>query len=327
MKKINVVLVGVGHDHAHDAFLYITSSDSFDLLGIVLDENDNGNYLKWKEDYDKYKHYTVDEVLLNNNVDAVVVESGDTTLTKYATIFASKGLPVHMDKPGSQDKESFDKLIDICRENNAPLHLGYMYRYNPSIKKALEICRSGLVGEIYSVEAHMSINLSKEKRVWLNNFEGGMMNYLGCHLVDLVVSLLGKPDEVTPYLSKSSNDVGIDMALAVFKYKDKYSHINTSGIEFDGFSRRHITICAEKMTIDISPTEIIKDGELHSVSIYKAPVVVEGVPIGEVTYGPTHRYKSMFEEFASIVRKEKDNPYTLEHEQLVHDILLKACGK
>ena len=51
MKKINCVIVGVGHDHAHDIYEYITSEESsFNLFGICLLEKDDEYYQKWKTD-------------------------------------------------------------------------------------------------------------------------------------------------------------------------------------------------------------------------------------------------------------------------------------
>lgn len=38
------------------------------------------------------------------------------------------------------------------------------------------------------------------------------------------------------------------------------------------------------------------------------------------------RYTGQLEEFAKIVRGETANPYPYEHELLVHELLLDACG-
>lgn len=328
MKTINVVIAGIGHDHAHDAFECIERNSFYNIIGLVIEKDNNGNYERYKKQYDSYKHYELDEIETINNLDAVIVECDDKYLTRYATKFASLGLPVHMDKPGSQNKEEFDNLIKICKDNNGILHLGYMYRYNPSIQKAIEICRSGAIGKIYSIETDMSGGLSLEKRKWLSSFKGGMMNYLGCHLIDVIVSLLGKPESVISYNTKSVPEVGEDQGLAILKYDNVLATVKTSGVEFDGFSRRHIVINAEKMTIDICPIEQISDKtNLISTSIYKAPVIIPNVPIGKEIYGPIDRYETMFEEFALIVRKEIKNPYTLEHEQLLHDVLLASCSE
>lgn len=328
MRKINVVLVGIGHDHAHDTFKTIIKlEEKYNILGIVLDNYDNGNYNKFKNEYDKYPHFSLDEALKLDNLDAAIIESDDRELTNYALAFAKKSIPVHMDKPGSQDKESFDSLIKICKANIVPLHLGYMYRYNPAIKEALKVIKSGAIGKIYYVQAEMSINHPKEKREWLNNFNGGMMYFLGCHLVDLIVTIMGTPNEVIPMNSRSSNDVGEDIGYAILKYNNIPSTIITSGVEFDGFSRRHILIAGETATIDIAPTELVINGKLYSKAIYKCPVLSKDYKAGINEYGPFDRYEEMFNEFYLVVTKEIENPYTYEHEQIVHDTLLKACIK
>lgn len=327
MKKLNVVLVGVGHDHAFDAFTYITSEDSsFNLLGICLVEKDIDNYEIHKDKYDKYPHFSIDDALNNREVEAAFIECDDSLLSKYAKMFAEKGINIQMDKPGSQSKEEFDEVVNICKKNNTVFHVGYMYRYNPSIKEALRLYKAGKLGKILYIEAQMNIIHQPKKRMWLNGFKGGMMNFLGCHLIDVVVSFLGKPDSVISFNANSKEEYGDDISLAVLKYGNLYSTVNTTAVEIGGFDRRHIVIAGEKETIEISPTEYFVNGQLFSRSIYKAQEEIPGQTLGEVTYGPTHRYKEMYEEFASICRGEIDNPYSYEYEIMVHDVLLAACN-
>lgn len=327
MAKINVVMIGVGHDHAHDNFIYISKeSNSFNLLGICFVEDDEANYKKWKNDYDQCRHFSLDDVLSLNNLDAVIIDCDDRYLSKYAKIFALANIPIQIDKPGSQDKKLFDEVLDIARKNNGIIHFGYMYRYNPSIKDAIQKAKDGVLGKIYYIEAQMNITHPLEKRKWLKNFDGGMMNFLGCHLVDVIVSILGKPDSVTSFNTSSSDEAGNDISLAVLKYGNTMSTINTTAVEIHGFERRHIVIVGEKGVIEISPTELFKDGSFYSISKYKTDGTNSNLKDQTIEFGPYHRYKEMFEEFASIVRGEIKNPYTLEHEKLVHDVLL-ACSK
>lgn len=328
MKKINAVLVGVGHDHAYDTFVFLASESSpFNLLGIVLVNEDNSNYLKHQSEYDKYPLLSVEEALSLTNLEAAFIECEDNLLSHYAKLFAEKKVHIHMDKPGSQNKKEFDAAVKECEKNKVAFHMGYMYRYNPSIKEALRLYKEGKLGKIYYIEAQMSINHPLEKRKWLANFKGGMMNFLGCHLVDVVTLFLGKPDSIIPYNFKSQEDVGIDVSSAIIRYEDSYSSISSSMVEVDGFSRRHIVIVAEKMTIEIAPTELFIDGKLYSRSFYKAIDNIEGVELGEKTYGPIHRYEEMFLEFARICRGEIKNPYSYDYEIMVHDILLAAINE
>ena len=76
--------------------------------------------------------------------------------------------------------------------------------------------------------------------------------------------------------------------------------------------------CEEDAQIQKSNFLIVEDSFRIKISI---------TPIGKMIYGPVDRYEEMFHEFASICKGEIENPYTLEHEQLTHDILLAACGE
>ena len=328
MNKINCALVGVGHDHAHDIYDYITKEESsFNLTSIILLEKDENYYNQWKSDYDKYPQKTLEEILNDSSIEAVFIECEDSLLSKYAAMFAKKGIHVHMDKPGAQDKNEFDNAINLARSNNVAFHLGYMYRYNPSIKEALKLHREGALGQVYYIEAQMNISHPEPKKIWLNNFKGGMMNFLGCHLIDLVCLFLGKPDSVVSYNTRSKEAYGEDIALAVLKYGNYYSTVNSTMVEIDGFSRRHVVLVGEKATIEIAPTELFINGELYSKTKYKTLGDNPLIESGEVNYGPTHRYRDMIEEFALIVRGGITNPYSYDYEIMVHDTLLAACNE
>jgi len=327
-KKIDVVLVGIGHDHAHFIFTHLIEENSdYNLLGIYIEENTNGFYDMHKKEYEKFTILSEND-LYTIKVDAAFIESDDRLLTKLAMIFAHRNIPIHMDKPGGQNKEEFDELIATCKKNNVPLHLGYMYRYNPLIKEAFRIARSGAFGKIYGVNAEMSIRHPESKKDWLNNFNGGMMNFLGCHLIDVIICLLGKPDSVIPYNYRTREDKGEDMGFAILRYGNSISTVNTNCVEIGGYQRRHITIVGENLTIDIAPTEIgVRDYILKSKAIFQCEKVLDGVPVGEVVTEEYDRYQEMIDEFTKIIRKEIAPVYTLEHEQLVHDVLLAACGE
>ena len=69
--------------------------------------------------------------------------------------------------------------------------------------------KSGELGKIYYVEAQMNCIHNDEKRAWLKDYKGGMMNFLGCHLVDFILQVQGEPDKIIPYNSASERDFAI----------------------------------------------------------------------------------------------------------------------
>ena len=342
-KKIRVIQFGTAHDHAADHVDTIRAlPDDYELVGICEPDDElkrialnrvsyDGTHLS----YDDVKWLSLQDALSRNDYDAAIIETAENDLVPYARLMADKGVPIHMDKPCGTDYDAFKALVEIMRGKNLPLHIGYMYRYNAAVKYCKALKDSGKLGEIFSVEAHMSVLHNAQKREWLNKFPGGMMFFLGCHLVDIVYMMCGEPEEVIPFNCSTHNE-GIesdDYGFALFKYHNGISFVKTCASEVNGFDRRQIVVCGTKGTVLIEPIEERTGGP--NVEEY-APTHVTFFPDGmqhqfgkageDIRFGPFGRYLEMMQDFAAIVRGEKENPFNYEYELAVQKMLLKACG-
>ena len=79
-----------------------------------------------------------------------------------------------------------------------------------------------------------------------------------CHMIDLVVSLLGKPDRVVPFMRQTRSDVGVEMCdngLIVLEYPKTTATIRVSSLEVDGWKRRQLVVCGDQGSIDLRPLE------------------------------------------------------------------------
>lgn len=339
MKKIKIAQIGTGHDHAGCAIVTLKRhSDIFDLVGYAVVPEDDGNpkeygYEANKIHYAEVPQMTVEEILNYPGLDAVCIETEDRALTKYAIMAADKGLHIQMDKPGGIDDAEFDRLIDLVKEKNLVFHTGYMYRYNPEILKAKEYIKTGKLGEIYAVEAQMNCYHQPIKRSWLGNYPGGMLYFLGCHLIDLIYDICGMPEEIIP-LGASVGTDGVtaqDFGMAVFKYKNGVSFAKSTAVELGGFERRQVVICGTKGTIEIRPIEhlVSTDKDIFSPQTTGVREVFDTAWHSDGTYHRSEvfgRYDAMFEAFADYVNGIKKNPYDYEYERQLHKIILKACG-
>ncbi len=332
MKKIKAVQIGVGHDHAYAVVQTLTQrNDIFDYVGYVVVDGEEEVYQQRKDLYKNVKRLTLEEAFATEGLQAAFIETEDYNLTKYALLAAQRGLALQMDKPGGQDHAEFEQLVDYCQERGIIFHTGYMYRYNPAVQYALSKIKTGEFGKVYYVEAQMNSLQTKEKREWLKTYKGGMMNFLGCHLVDLLLQIQGVPRKIIPY-NRSSGQNGVsaeDCAFAVFEYENGTSFIKTTAIEAGGFMRRNLVICCEKATMEIGPIEAFtKDGlmltDMYITDFEKGKTWTYR---GEKqTLGPFDRYEQMYLEFADILLGKKENPYSYEYEKLLHKTLLQACG-
>ena len=246
---------------------------------------------------------------------------------------AESGLHIQMDKPGSESDEDFDRLIDIVKSKNLVFHMGYMYRYNPAVIQLKEDIKSGKLGEIYAVEAQMNCLHTVEKRKWLGNYPGGMLYFLGSHLIDLVYSICGEPDEVIP-LSMPIGTDGVradDFGMAVFKYKNGVSFVKSTAVEPGGFERRQLVVCGTKGTVELKPFEWFSN-EYPELIQTQTTGVREAFNTDWGTKAPYYdtpaygRYDAMFRSFAAYVNGEKKNPFDYEYERNLHKLILKACA-
>lgn len=198
MKKIRIGNIGTLHDHSLGTMETIKKCDDiFEIVGFVPESDERYLAVKDTPAYRGVKRMTLDE-LFEARPDAMVIEGFETEQVHAAQLCIDRGIHVQIDKPAGANAEEFEKLLSDAKKKHLVVHMGYMYRYNPSVMRVKELVKEGFFGDIYAVEAQMNCEHPIEKRDWLGNFRGGMTFFLGCHLVDLLFGILGVPDEIIP---------------------------------------------------------------------------------------------------------------------------------
>ncbi len=233
------------------------------LFGYVLPENEDKSFPNRMPIFKGYPTLTLKEVLSDESIEAVFIETEECHLTKYALMAARAGKHIHMEKPGSQDKKAFAQLIDTVKKNGKIFHTGYMYRYNPEIIKLIDKVKRGELGEIIGVEAQMNSLHERPVREWLSKYDGGIMFYLGCHLIDLILTIQGTPEKIIPINRKTGLD-GIDstdFGFVLFEYERGISFAKSCSCEQGGFDRRELVVKGTKGTVELKPLEIIQPVE------------------------------------------------------------------
>lgn len=329
MKRIKIAQIGTSN-MSHGTWVWqslLKQSDVFEVVGYAFPENEREKYPKRAQPFDGYREMTLEEVLNDPEIEAVAVETDEIHLTKYALMVARAGKHLHMEKPGGLSLADFRELIGILKEKQLAFSTGYMYRFNPKILEVLERIEKGELGKIYAVEAHMDCKHPPEKRQWLEGFPGGMLFYLGCHLIDLIYRIKGAPTEVIPLSCPTGFD-GVsaeDYGMVVFKYPDGVSFAKTCAFERGGFLRRQLVICGEKGTVELKPLEVSAPGGLYT-AWRESTEDHWHTPWREGKTEVFDRYDAMMRSFAEVIRGKK-NPYSYDYELGLYELLLRSCGK
>ena len=327
MRRIRIAQIGINkYSHGVDLFETLRAlPELFDIAGYALVEDERITCADKLSVFEGYRELTLEEILKDDTVEAVAIETDEVHLTKYATMAVRAGKHVHMEKPGSPDGVAFDRLIDAVKESGRAFHIGYMYRYHPYISDAITKATSGDLGEIFSVEAQMSRYDGEEVRRWLGEFPGGMMFYLGCHLVDIVLRIQGIPEKIIPLSRPVADGFGADYGMAVLEYKNGVSFVKAAGVELGGNVRRQLVINGAKGSVEIRPLESRVKGKGYTFTSTKRETWLESGST-DSTSEPFDRYAPMMCAFAAMVRGEVRNPYTPDYEKALFHILLACCG-
>ncbi|MBO5938490.1 MAG: Gfo/Idh/MocA family oxidoreductase [Clostridia bacterium] len=329
MKKIKIAQIGTSaNSHGNQIWKsLLKQTDLFEVVGYAFPEGEREKFPKQAKAFESYREMTVEEILGNPEIEAVIVETEELYLTKYARMVADAGKHLHMEKPGGLELSEFEELIGILKEKRLVFSVGYMYRFNPKIREVLEKIKRGELGKIYAVEAHMDCKHPAAVREWFGTFQGGMTFFLGCHLIDLIYQIQGEPDEVIPFNCSTGMD-GIsseDYGMVVFKYPNGVSFAKASANECGGFLRRQLVICGERGTVEIKPLEVVVDDGIYTV-MNESTATGWHEPWSISKSDVVDRYEGMLQNFAELVRG-KENPYSYDYELNLYKLILKACGR
>lgn len=326
MKKIRLGWVGTAHDHSPQYLSCILKyPDVFEVIGLVEKREE---YLKtYYERFEVFKKIPLvtEEELIAMKPDAVMIEGFELDNVLDAIPYAKAGIHIHLDKPGGENMEDFKTLVEICREKKLVLNMGYMYRYNPAIQFCMEKIADGTIGDVISVEAVMNTEHPDYKREWLSKFKAGNMFWLGCHMVDLIYRIQGKPKRVIP-MNRRTGKGGInsvDFGLCLFDYGNAVSIAQASSSEVNGWGRRRLAVVGTKATICVQP---IESPTFVAITESKDTVGRNWATTENKFEIKGHgRYDEFVLTFAKMVRGEMENPYTYDYELELQELFLEAC--
>ena len=333
MKKIKIGQIGICHEHASAKIGALRKlPDTYEIVGVVDDRHTTAARFAG-DNLDPYKGLawmTEEELFATPGLEAVIVETPNLDLVPAALRCLERGLHMHMDKPAGDDLALFDRLLAGCQEKRLALQLGYMLRTNPPLMLCQHAVRKGWLGDVFQIQADMNHNYGGEAYpAYMANFTGGIMYNLGCHPIDWVVSLLGRPDNVTAF-PKAMPGVAANIntnGLAVIEYPHANVTVRACSNAVDGIRQRRLTVCGTKGTFDLCPLENYDGNPMQATLILTEDNERYDAGTHTVEFeGMTDRYVAQMQELAQVIRGEIETPYSYDHDRLVHEVVLAASG-
>jgi predicted dehydrogenase len=322
--RIRVGQIGTGHAHAAGKMGALRASQDFEIVGIVEADPDRRAAAEKSQTYQGVTWLTEEQLLNTEGLQAVAVETEVKNLVPTAARCLAAGKHVHLDKPGGESYPAFRALLEDAARRKLTVQMGYMFRYNPAFQLCFQLLRDGSLGDVFSIDTTMSKALGASERRSLAPYRGGSMFELGGHIIDAVVTVLGRPSKVTPHIHSSSplHDGFADNQLAILDYPGAAVTVRSALVEIEGGARRQFVVCGTSGTFDIRPLEPPQ-----------ARLALDR-PRGEFRKGYQDvkfpqtggRYYGDFADLARVIRGEKEFGFSVEHDLAVEETLLLASG-
>ena len=322
--RIRIGQIGTVHAHAGGKMEAIRKSQEFEVVGVVEPDPARRAAAEKSRSFAGLRWMTEEELLSARGLAAVAVETAVKDLVPTAARCVAAGMHVHLDKPAGESLRAFKALLDEAGARKLTVQMGYMLRYNPAFQLCVQLVRDGTLGEVFSVDASMSKVIGAPERAKLLAYRGGAMFELGCHVIDAVISVLGRPGKVTAYNRSSSPfaDGLADNQLAVLEYPKATAVVRSALVEIDGGARRQFAVCGAKGTLDIRPIEPPE-----------ARLTLDA-PHGDYKKGwqtpafpkSAGRYDGEFADLAKVIRGETEFAFSREHDLATHETILLASG-
>ncbi len=328
-QPIKIGQIGTANQHAYKIGSLRKLTDLFEVVGFVEDDP------KWRERalrsscFKGLKVMSTEELLAVPGLQAVAIETEERVCIPPALQCIRAGKHIHLDKPCGESLPELEQLLDEAKAKDLTVQVGYMYRNNPAVQFCIKAVRDGLIGNVFDLDTAMGRYDGQGYRNLIKEYKGGIAYILACHLIDIVVSLMGEPAKITPYLRQTRDDGVLDNCLAVFEFsRDRLATVRTSITEAKGFQRRRLKVMGDKGSIIIQPIE--SQGNMSGGVLTLALEEDRGgfnKGIQNVDMPPLkNRYEDQWREFAAVLNGEMVNPYTYEHDYIVHKCHLQACG-
>lgn len=206
--------------------------------------------------------------LFDSNIDVVLVCMSNDMAAEITMAALRHGKHVFCEKPPARNMEELRQVLKVEEQNpSLKLMFGFNHRYHDSIQDALQLTRSGEMGEIINMRGvyGKSKLVTFDQADWRANRDmagGGVLLDQGIHMVDLMRLFAGEFSEVHSFISNSHWKYEVeDNAYALMRTDDGVvAMLNSSATQW-----RH------QFTLDMN--------------LQRGSIILRGILTGSKSYG------------------------------------------
>lgn len=316
-RRLKIAFLGVAHSHGPDKLRIALTSPEWELIG-VWERDPQAAAVAQKAGA---RLLSRDEVL-QSDADVIAIESEVKPHSELAIAALQAGKHLHLEKPPADNMAGLLRIRKLAETQGKLVQMGYMWRHHPGMLAIFEAAQRGWLGDIYLIRGMMNTIVGADRRPEWALFRGGQMFEQGCHLIDPMIRILGKPSRITSFLRHHGNfaDNLFDNCAAVFDYPKALAVITTSVLQPDATPHRMFEVQGSHGTAILRPIEGPPKLEI-SLTAAAGPYRKGR---NDVVLPPYQRYVGDFAELARSIRGNLPPSPNWDHEVALQETLLQA---
>jgi predicted dehydrogenase len=253
----------------------------------------------------------LDDVLRDDTVDAVILCTPHKFHTDQIIAAAAHGKHVFCEKPLSTSGEEAQRAVDAITAAGLQLGIGHERRFEPAVVALRHAIADGELGTPLVFEGNFSQDkfLDLPPDNWrLSAIEApvGPLSATGIHLVDLAISIFGRPTQVWARLSTQATNFANGDTLAITLAFEKGQTALITAILSTPFVGR-ITVLGSEGWVEIRDRTHPEDPQGWDVTRQ-----VRGEDASSAFFPPHSSVRENIEAFARAVSGEAAYPIPLE---------------
>ncbi|MBI2653363.1 Gfo/Idh/MocA family oxidoreductase [Candidatus Woesearchaeota archaeon] len=260
---------------------------------------------------------TYEDVINNKGIDAVYISLPAGLHEEWTVKAAKAGKHVLCEKPATTSLASAKRMSDTCRKNKVRLLEGFMFKHHPQHKKAKELIKNGVLGELLNFYGCFAYRMPDSGNIRLKKeLGGGVMNDSMPYPVYAGRMFFGEPVSVVCSL-KIDKKLGVDLkADIIMGYQDGKTAFASSA--FGSYYQSTYSILGSKAFLRMKRAyAITRDME---TSIF----LDEDDKSNEIIIEPADHFRLMVDDFcAEIMSNKKSKNY--EEDLLAQAKVLEAA--
>jgi len=147
-RKIRYAIVGLGWFAQVAAMPSFPRTENSEIVALVSEDETKRQELSKKYGIQHtYSYEQYEECLTSGNVDAVYIALPNNLHCEYTVRAARQGIHVLCEKPMAVTEDECEQMIQACKENGVKLMIAYRLHLDPANMEAVEVVRSGRIGE------------------------------------------------------------------------------------------------------------------------------------------------------------------------------------